>query len=113
VAVKETFFSIEVADMERAVAFYVAALGASVVFSSPRWTSLHIAGVRVALAHSPAHAPGRVGLHFAVTHLAKACGEIQRAGGRTASAVEVAPGVVVVDATDPEGNVFALAGDRA
>jgi predicted enzyme related to lactoylglutathione lyase len=56
VVVTETFFSVDVADMPRATAFYVGALGAVVVFASPG----------------------------------------------------LAPGVVLADVTDTEGNGFAL-----
>ena len=64
--VTETFFSVGVGDMQRATAFYVQALGANVMFSSPGWSSLRIAGVRMALHLDPAHGGGRMGLHFAV-----------------------------------------------
>jgi predicted enzyme related to lactoylglutathione lyase len=107
--VRETFFSLAVADMARATAFYVAALGASVAFASAGWSSLHIAGVRVGLALAPAHAAGRTGLHFAVDDLAAARADVERAGGRiVAPALELAPGVVVAEVTDSEGNLFTL-----
>jgi extradiol dioxygenase family protein len=70
VAVTETFFAVEVEDMQRAIAFYVSALGATVLFSSARWSSLRIAGVRVGLALSPERMASTVGLHFAVSDLA-------------------------------------------
>jgi predicted enzyme related to lactoylglutathione lyase len=108
--VTETFFSVEVDDMQRATAFYVSALGAVVVFASPDWSSLRIAGVRVGLAFDPGHVGARIGLHFAVTDLAVARADVERAGGRIiAPSIEVAPGVVLADVTDTEGNTFALA----
>jgi predicted enzyme related to lactoylglutathione lyase len=107
--VTETFFSVEVRDMPRATAFYVAALGATMVFATPGWTSLRIAGVRIGLALSPEHVAGRVGLHFAVADLAVARTEVERAGGRLVTApTEVAPGVIISDLADTEGNVFTL-----
>jgi predicted enzyme related to lactoylglutathione lyase len=107
--VAETFFSLGVRDMERATAFYVGALGASVSFSSPGWSSLHIAGVRVGLFPDPEHEPSRVGLHFVVDDLAAAEASVKRVGGRVeVSAAEVAPGVLVSDVTDTEGNTFSL-----
>jgi predicted enzyme related to lactoylglutathione lyase len=106
--VSETFFSLQVDDMERATAFYVAALGASVLWASERWSSLRIAGVRVGLFHHPGHGRGHVGLHFAVSDLDQARAAIERAGGSVAAPEEVAPGVIVADATDTEGNTFAL-----
>jgi predicted enzyme related to lactoylglutathione lyase len=105
----ETFFSLVVSDMQRATAFYVAALGATVAFASPEWSSLHIAGVRLGLGVSRDHAPCKVGLHFVVSDLASARADVQRAGGSAvAPAVEVGPGVLVADVTDSEGNTFML-----
>jgi predicted enzyme related to lactoylglutathione lyase len=109
VAVTETFFAVEVEDMQRAIAFYVSALGATVVFSSAGWSSLRIAGVRVGLALSSERMASTVGLHFAVSDLAIARAEVERAGGCiVSSAVEVAPGVVIVRCDDTEGNTFTL-----
>jgi extradiol dioxygenase family protein len=51
--VKETFFSIEVDDMERARRFYAEALGAMISFATPVWISVHIAGVRIGLFLNP------------------------------------------------------------
>jgi predicted enzyme related to lactoylglutathione lyase len=105
----ETFFSVEVNDMQRATAFYVGAFGATVAFPSPRWTSLHIAGVRLALSLNPEHGASRVGLHFVVDDLDSARADVERAGGAiVAPAIEVAPGVVIADVADSEGNTFTL-----
>ena len=107
--VTELFFSVAVRDMQRATAFYVGALGATVTFASPGWSSLRIAGVRLGLGLDPRHTPSRVGLH-AVTHdLAAACADVERAGGRVVSpSNEVVPGVFAADVTDTEGNTFSL-----
>jgi len=95
--------------MRRATAFYVEALGAEVAFAAAAWSSLRIAGVRVGLALSPAYAGSRVGLHFAVDDLAAARARVERAGGRVLTAsVEFAPGVVVAEVADTEGNAFTL-----
>ena len=106
--VTETFFAVLVTDMQRAIAFYSSALAAQVKFSSPGWTSLMIAGVRVGLAHPGT--PGPTGLHFAVADLKQASAAIERAGGRCDAPVEVAPGVIIACATDTEGNGFTLRG---
>jgi len=106
--VVETFFSLEVTDMQRATDFYVAALGATVSFASPLWSSLHIAGVRLGLFLHPPHTPTKIGLHFVVADLASTCAAIARASGRIGPPAEVAPGIVLVDATDTEGNTFTL-----
>ncbi|MGZ3439307.1 MAG: VOC family protein [Polyangia bacterium] len=107
--VTETFFSVDVDDMQRATAFYVGALAAEVMFASADWSSLRIAGVRLGLFRNPGHATGRIGLHFVVGDLAAARAAVERAGGRAgAPPSEVAPGVVIAEVTDPEGNTFTL-----
>jgi predicted enzyme related to lactoylglutathione lyase len=111
--VVETFFAVEVADMGRAKSFYVEAFGATVAFTSPGWSSLRIAGVRVGLALNPKPTGRRIGLHFAVRDLAAARAAVERAGGRTGAATEVAPGVIIAEATDTEGNTFTLAPRQA
>jgi predicted enzyme related to lactoylglutathione lyase len=109
VTVTETFFSVQVSDMERATRFYVDALGASTVFASPNWSSLRIAGVRLGLFLNPEHIVGNVGLHFVVSDLVAACAAVERSGGRiAASSLEVAPGVVIAHVTDTESNTFTL-----
>jgi predicted enzyme related to lactoylglutathione lyase len=107
--VSETFFSLQVEDMARATAFYVGAFGAIVVFSSPGWSSLRIAGVRVGLALSTEMTSSGDGLHFAVRDLAAAASAVEGAGGRIESRpIKVAPAVVIVRASDTEGNMFTL-----
>lgn len=109
--VTETFFSVDVDDMARATAFYAGAFGAEVIFASPMWTSLRIAGVRLGLYRSPAHAATHIGLHFAVSDLAAARADVVRAGGHIVTAsLEVAPGVVIATVTDTERNTFTLRG---
>ena len=105
-SVLETFFSVPVGDMKRATAFYVDALGATVSFATPIWSSLHIAGVRVGL--FPGAPGGRIGLHFVIDDEPATRAAIEAAGGRMAQPIEVAPGVFVIDATDSEGNIFQL-----
>ena len=79
------------------------------LFATPGWTSIRIAGVRLGLALSPGPVSARVGLHFAVSDLAAAGARVERAGGRASGPpTEVAPGVVIADATDTEGNTFTL-----
>jgi len=109
ISVTETFFSIDVRDMRRATAFYVKVLGARVMFASPRWSSLMIAGVRIGLSLNARHEGATTGLHFAVDDLEQVGGHIEHAGGMVASSpVEVAPGVVTVRCRDSEANIFTL-----
>lgn len=107
--ISETFFSLIVSDMDRAMKFYADSLGASTIWTSARWSSIEIAGVRLGLFADPAFDGGRVGLHFAVTDLQAAGASIERAGGRIEKhPYEVAPGVLVAEVADTEGNVFSL-----
>lgn len=110
--VTETFFAIEVADMNRAIEFYRAAFGADVMFATARWTSIKLAGVRLGLALTPDYTGGRNGLHLAVIDLPEARAAITAAGGvATAAPAEVAPGVVIAEVGDSEGNRFILRTD--
>jgi predicted enzyme related to lactoylglutathione lyase len=107
--VSETFFSVSVRDMGRATAFYVGAFGATVAYASPGRSSLRIAGVRIGLALSKEQPGERTSIHFAVSNLAEAHAEVERASGRVVQAsVEVAPGVIISEAEDTEGNTFVL-----
>jgi predicted enzyme related to lactoylglutathione lyase/2-polyprenyl-3-methyl-5-hydroxy-6-metoxy-1,4-benzoquinol methylase len=113
-AVTEVFFVVEVRDMERARRFYQEALGATVAFATPRWSSLLISGVRLGLALNPDRAPGRIGIHFAVDDLATASSAVERAGGHVIEpAMEAAPGVILAHVSDTEGNAFVLQPSRA
>jgi predicted enzyme related to lactoylglutathione lyase len=110
--VTETFFSLNVVDMDRATNFYATSLGAVTAWTSSRWSSLQIAGVRVGLFSNPQHSGGRVGLHFAVTDMDEACASVQRCGGKVVTpTAEVAPAVFVAEVSDTEGNIFALRKD--
>lgn len=110
--VTETFFSLEVSDMARATAFYVNALGATVTFTSPDWSSLLIARVRIGLFLHREHQGGAVGLHFAVKDLTTLRPKLEQAGGQlVGDPIEVAPGVVIASAMDTEGNTFTLRQD--
>jgi predicted enzyme related to lactoylglutathione lyase len=93
--------------MERAVTFYENALGATVDFTSPNWSSLVIAGIRVSLVLRR-NVPSSSGLHFIVDDVAIACAAVTRAGGEIAPAVEVSHGVVIAEVLDTEGNTFTL-----
>lgn len=113
-SVAETFLRLGVADMNRATTFYIRSLGAVPIWTSPRWSSLKVAGVRIGLFADPQHRGNRVGLHFSVTNLGAACAAVEREGGSiVASASEVAPEVLVAEVSDTEGNIFSLQEARA
>lgn len=105
--VEEMFFSIYVNDMERATAFYVDALGATVDFTSATWSSLVIAGIRVSLVLRE-HEPSPIGLHIIVDDVALACAAVVRAGGQVAAATEASHGTVIAEVRDSEGNAFTV-----
>jgi predicted enzyme related to lactoylglutathione lyase len=105
--VQEMFFSVDVRDMDRAVAFYESAFGAAVDFWSPTWSSLVIAGIRVSLVLREHAAPSN-GLHFIVDDIALACAVIACAGGQIKPAVEASGGSIMAEVIDTEGNTFTL-----
>jgi predicted enzyme related to lactoylglutathione lyase len=107
--VVETFFALEVAEMERAVRFWTEAMGASVEHATPDWTSLRLANVRIGLSHTPGFKGAHTGLHLAVTEYGDAAASLAAARGSIVSdPTEVAPGVVLMAARDSEGNGFTL-----
>jgi len=105
--VQEMFFSVHVSDMQRALTFYANALGATVDFASPTWSSLLIAGIRVSLVLRP-HEPSASGIHLIVDDVALGCAAVMWCGGQVAPAIEGSHGSVIVEATDTEGNTFTL-----
>jgi len=110
--VQELFFSVNVRDMDRAIAFYETALGATVDHASPTWSSLVIAGIRVSLVRCKEQ-PASLGMHFIVDDVALACAAVMFAGGELAPAVETPAGIVIAEVLDTEGNTFTLRQRRA
>ncbi len=108
-SVTETFFALHVRDMERARRFYAAAFGAQENATTPRWTSLRIAGVRVGL--SLGGEPGPTGLHFAVQNLRATIDQVTGAGGAmTMAPTDLGGGVTIAGVRDSEGNELKLRG---
>lgn len=105
--VQELFFSVYVRDMERAIAFYERALGATVDFASPTWSSLVIAGIRINLVIGKNESIAS-GLNFIVDDVALACAAVAVAGGQLEPAVETSGGCVIAEVLDSEGNMFTL-----
>jgi predicted enzyme related to lactoylglutathione lyase len=109
--VTEMFIAVSVANMKRAVAFYVQAFGATATHESSHWSSLHIAGVRLGLSLNEEHAGERSGLHFAVDNLSASLQAIEAAGGKTKmKPTNLGGGVVIASALDTEGNEVMLRG---
>jgi len=112
VKVSEVFFSLDVNDMQRATTFYTTVFGATVSYATPRWTSLHLARVRIGLFLNPKHSGAHAGVHLGVPDLDAACAAVERGGGKIAmAAMQAAPDVFIAEATDTEGNVFTLRKD--
>ena len=105
--VQELFVSVYVSDMERATAFYERALGATVDYASPTWSSLILAGIRVSLELRKGESSS-VGMNFIVDDLALACAAVARAGGEIEPAVETSGGTVIAEVLDTEGNALTL-----
>lgn len=105
----ETYFAVPVVDMERATNFYVSVFEADATYTSPDWSSLWIAGVRVALSREPDRAGSPIGLHFNVDELQAACGVVADAGGRVlAESFQPQEGVTIARVADTEGNELVL-----
>jgi hypothetical protein len=84
-------------------------LGATVIYASPRWSSLRIARVPINLFLNSEHLAAKVGLHFVVSNLAAARAAIERAVASSAGpSTEAAPGTIIVGANDTEDNTFTL-----
>lgn len=110
--VQELFVSVYVSDMERAIAFYENALGATVDYASPTWASLIIAGIRVSF-ELRKNESSSIGMNFIVDDLAMACAAVARAGGEIEPAVEGTGGTVIAEVLDTEGNALTLRQCRA
>jgi predicted enzyme related to lactoylglutathione lyase len=108
--VRETYFVVYVADMDRATRFYTAAFGADVKFASPHWTSLRIAGTAVGLHPGAEGATRKIGLGFDVDDIDAACAAVEAAGGKVVVRPEHKPedGITIGTIADTEGNELSL-----
>ena len=114
---KDVYYN--VADMQRAVAFYSGVLGLKVVDSNPYWTSLDVGGVRLGLHWSEgaavpavprdshgAHAGGVVTLQ--VVDIQAAHDTLRARGVTFLSGVTKNPWGSLAVFEDPDGNVLKL-----
>ncbi len=104
------YFMLPVEDMDRAVEFYVAALGTEVRHTSPELSELHLGDVTLCLkgaAASPRAATRRAtGLMVEALDLPATCAAIIAAGGELVSLPGEGRGPV--EAADSEGNLFTV-----
>jgi predicted enzyme related to lactoylglutathione lyase len=114
IQVRKTYFIVVVADMDRAVRFYVEAFGASVVFSSAEWSEVMVAGATVALHPGGDGTETATGLGFEVDDLDGALRQVTRAGGRVTSPARDRPSerIRLAQVADTEGNLLTVAEAR-
>ena len=114
VQVQKTYFIVVVADMERAVRFYVEAFGASVDFSSAEWSEVKVAGSTVALHPGGDGTEKLTGLGFEVADLDAALRQVTHAGGRVTSPARDRPTerIRLARVADTEGNLLTVAEAR-
>jgi predicted enzyme related to lactoylglutathione lyase len=109
--VTKTYFMVMVSDMDRALAFYQAAFGLKLRFSSGEWSELGGRGAVVALHAGRADGPADIGLGFEVTDLEEACAAVQAAGGEVVRAPSnrEGEGIRLAIVADSEDNRLSLA----
>ncbi|MCX7621856.1 MAG: VOC family protein [Acidimicrobiales bacterium] len=108
-SVTRTYFTLNVADMERAIAFYEGVLGPVVRLRGSEWSELKLGEATVAL-HASGARPRETGLVIEVDDLDAACEAVVRSGGSIANPPQPLPdGTRMADVIDTEGNGFALA----
>jgi predicted enzyme related to lactoylglutathione lyase len=98
-----------VREMERAVAFYRSALGASPRVTTPAWSELEVAGTLIALHSGRSGGPAEIPLGFKVLNIDAVANRIVAAGGFIHAPKSKAPGEpAIIKAGDPDGNIFFL-----
>jgi predicted enzyme related to lactoylglutathione lyase len=109
--VHKTYFMLLVAEMERAVQFYVNAFAATVSLHTPYWSELVVAGATVALHPGRTGSDIDTGLGFEVDDLDAALGTAVCLGGRVAAAPRDRPreGIRIAQLADTEGNILSVA----
>ncbi len=112
-SVTRTYFTLNVADMARAIAFYEGVLGPVVRLRGAEWSELKLGDATVAL-HAAGGRPRDTGLVIEVDDLDAACDAVVAGGGTVASLPQPLPdGTRMADVVDTEGNGFALASPAA
>jgi predicted enzyme related to lactoylglutathione lyase len=109
--VTKTYFMVMVSDMDRALAFYQAAFGLKLRYSSSEWSELGGRDAVVALHAGRAGGPADIGLGFEVTDLEEACAAVKAAGGSIVKPPieREGEGIRLAIVSDPEDNRLSLA----
>lgn len=107
-------YLLDVADMDRAVAFYAKTFGLDVVVQTEEWSELRFGSATVALHGGRSNASlTRTGLSFAVSDLDAAVCAVDQNGGRvlTPPFAPGGEGVRLAEFVDPENNHFMASQD--
>ncbi len=109
--VRKTYFMLMVAEMDRAVAFYVDAFAATVLLHTPHWSELVVAGATIALHPGRTGGERNSGLGFEVADLDAALETATALGGRVTDAPRerVGEGIRIAQLADSEGNILSVA----
>jgi predicted enzyme related to lactoylglutathione lyase len=109
--VLKAYFTLMVADMDRAATFYTRVLGLHERFRSPEWTELDAGGATIALHGGRSDGVVETGLGFEVDDIEAACVAVREAGGTVVRPPTQQEDVDIrlATAADPEGNTFSLA----
>ena len=102
-----TYFTLNVEDMARALAFYREVLGPVVRYESETWSELKLGDATVAL-HAGSGRPRDSGLAVEVVDLDAACEAVRRTGGQLLGGPTWRDERRVAEVTDSEGNAFTL-----
>ena len=109
-ALKSAVMMLNVADMDRAVAFYRDGLGLEVAFQTPYWSEMRCGAARIALHPGGDGSRRECGINFEVDNLEADVARCAAAGGVIEKAPEhrASQKISIATARDPEGNVFYL-----
>ena len=110
-AVHKAYFMLMVAEMDRAVQFYVDAVAATVSLHTPYWSEVVLAGATVALHPGRTGGDTATGLGFEVNDLDAALQTATSLGGRVTDAPRDRPGegIRIAQLADTEGNILSVA----
>jgi predicted enzyme related to lactoylglutathione lyase len=100
------YFMLQVDDMDRAIGFYVGALGTELRHRSPELSELHVGDVTICLKAGAPAGRRATGLMLEVDDLAVARAAIVAAGGEVRSSPG-GPGAAL-EAADTEGNLLTI-----
>ena len=100
------YFMLQVDDMDRAIGFYVGALGTELRHQSPELSEVHVGDVTICLKAGAPAGRRATGLMLEVDDLAVARAAIVAAGGEVLSPPG-APGAAL-EAADTEGNLLTV-----